>query len=100
MEKNAISLTTSAYPLGPVCRRYVQKLSDALAVSASGIPFYHHCSAILIFKIRAVFDAALANIKNESAYTRHNGGRGDRIRPVRTGILWFWHGLAISSIAE
>ena len=89
MEKIAINLTMSAYPWDRVASATIQKLSNALAVSASGTPHHHHCAVILIFKIRAVFDTTLANIKNEPAYTRHNGGRGDRIHPVRAATLWF-----------
>jgi len=75
---------------------------SALAVSASYVPRFHPCAGILIFKIRAVFDAALANIKNEATDTWHNGGGSDRIHPVGIGTLWFWHGLTIAptSIAD
>jgi len=72
MEKNAISSTISACPFGPGCQRYHPKLRGMLAVSDSGVLLQHYCAGILIFKTRAILGAALANIKDEAADTRHD----------------------------
>jgi len=72
MEENAISLMMTLFRLDQVASAAVRKLHDALAVSASCVSNHLHCTGILIFKIRAIFSAILANIKNKAADTRHD----------------------------